>query len=62
METDCHKMNECFLFWLENEYMKSSYTESMDFAEYYWRYGAYMLKKREAEIGGAKIDKRSNPT
>lgn len=47
VETDCHAMNVRFLSWLQNEYMKSGYTEAMDFAEYYWRYGSYMLKKWE---------------
>jgi hypothetical protein len=51
METDCHAMNGRFLSWLQNEYMKSGYTEAMDFAEFFWRYGDGMRKKWEAENG-----------
>jgi hypothetical protein len=51
METDCHALNDRFISWLQNEYMKSSYTESMDFSEYYWRYGNFLLTKWEAENG-----------
>ena len=50
-ETDCRAMNDRFLSWLQNEYMKSSYTEAMDFPEYLWRYGDWMRKKWEAENG-----------
>ena len=51
METDCHALNDRFIAWMENEYMKSDLTEAMDFPEYLWRYGDGMKKKREAENG-----------
>ena len=50
-ETDCHALNDRFISWMENEYMKSDYVESMDFPEYLWRFSDGMKKKWEAENG-----------
>ena len=43
--------NGRFMSWMENEYMKSDYVESMDFPEYLWRFSDGMKKKWEAENG-----------
>ena len=51
METDCHALNDHFISWLQNEYMKSDYVESMDFPEYLWRFSDGMKKKWEVENG-----------
>ena len=51
VETDCHALNDRFISWLQNEYMKSDYVESMDFPEYLWRFSDGMKKKWEAENG-----------
>lgn len=48
---DCHDENNRFIAWLQNQYMKSDYVYSMDFAEYYSRYGAYMAERWGKEHG-----------
>lgn len=48
---DCHDENSRFMAWLQNQYTQSDYVFSMDFAEYYSRYGAYMAERWGKEHG-----------
>lgn len=47
---DCHDENDRFMAYCQNRYMRSAYTESMDFGEYFWRYGKYLQREYERTV------------